>query len=131
VNYRHAFGWVVIVLLAVSCGGQGKEPHEITTNLFQGSQIQVATDQQPVPARGKRENYAPGELLVKFVDGTDEGTMQAIQNQLQLKTIRIVSKSNLYLMKIMSDTSVEQMINLLRGFQAVVYAEPNYIRRIQ
>lgn len=103
----------------------------MTIRLAQGSHIQVAKDQQPVPSTGKTENYAPGELLVKFVDGTDEGTIQAIQDQLQLQTIRIVSKSNLYLMKIMSDTSVEQMINLLQDFQAVAYAEPNYIRRIQ
>ena len=128
---RHAFKYAVIFLVAVSCGGQGKEPQETTMKLAQGSHIQVAKDQQPVTSSGKRGNYVPGELLVKFVDGTDEGTIQAIQDRLQLQTIRIVSKSNLYLMKIMSDTSVEQMINLLQDLQAVTYAEPNYIRRIQ
>jgi hypothetical protein len=45
-------------------------------------------------------------------------------------TIRIISKPNLYLMKIRDDSSVESVMECLRKFKEVKHAEPNYIRTI-
>ena len=76
------------------------------------------------------KNYKPGEVLVKFKDDTSKESIEKIQQDLPLKTVRIVSHPNLYLMKIMDDSSVESIIQELKRYDAVRYAEPNYIRKI-
>ncbi len=83
------------------------------------------------PRGAERGRYAPGEVLVKFREGTDEGTMAGIQQEAHLETIRVVSSPNLYLMKIVDGTPVEEMVERLRRYGEVAYAEPNYVRRIQ
>jgi hypothetical protein len=69
----------------------------------------------------------PGQILVKFKQGTDQKAIEGIQKELALKTIRVVSKPYLYLMKITDGTLVEKMIIRLQDFDQVLYSEPNYI----
>ena len=66
--------------------------------------------------------------MVKFHEGINEKAIQAIKRDLQLETIRIVSATNLYLMKIMDGSSVESVLERLRKYEEVRYAEPNYVR---
>ena len=66
--------------------------------------------------------------MVKFHEGISEKAIQAIKRDLQLETIRIVSATNLYLMKIMDGSSVESVLERLRKYEEVKYAEPNYVR---
>ena len=66
--------------------------------------------------------------MVKFHEGISEKAIQAIKRDLQLETIRIVSATNLYLMKIMDGSSVESVLERLRKYEEVRYAEPNYVR---
>jgi hypothetical protein len=68
-----------------------------------------------------------GEILVKFKDGTDEKTIQAIQGELQLETIRLVSRPNLYLMKILDGSSDETVMQRLRNYEGVILSEQNYV----
>jgi hypothetical protein len=56
---------------------------------------------------------------------------EAIQKEVHLETIRLVSKPNLYLMKILDGSSVESVMERLRNYEDVQYSEPNYIRTIQ
>ncbi len=66
--------------------------------------------------------------MVKFQAGTSEKTIQAITGELHLETIRIVSKPDLYLMKILDGSSVESVLERLHNLEEVEYAEPNYMR---
>ena len=79
----------------------------------------------------KRKNYAPQEIPVKFKKGTDRQDIEAIQRELHLKAIRVVSSPNLYLMKIPDGSSVEQIMGSLREYEKVRYSEPNYVRTLQ
>jgi len=78
------------------------------------------------PSRAQRQTYEPRQVLVSFKDGVEKQVVESIQRALSLKTIRVVRRPNLFLMKIMDESSVEAVIERLRGFPDVAYAEPNY-----
>ncbi|MCG6982499.1 MAG: hypothetical protein LJE88_13940 [Deltaproteobacteria bacterium] len=80
------------------------------------------------PPGGERKNYVPGEIMVTFYAGTSEKTIQEITRELHLETIRVVSKPDLYLMKILDGSSVENVLERLHNYKEVKYAEPNYMR---
>jgi hypothetical protein len=71
--------------------------------------------------------YVAGQVLVKFKPHTDVESISAIQRTLALKTIRVVSKPDLYLMEITDGSTVEGVINRLKQFDEVLYAEPNAV----
>jgi hypothetical protein len=119
---------LVIVLLTISCADRSSEVQEKAASHPQAIEVQVSDQPKLSPAGGETKNYVPGEILVKFQDGTTDQTKEAIQKEVHLETIRIVSKPNLYLMKILDGSSVERVLERLGKFKEVHYAEPNYIR---
>jgi len=96
--------------------------HPKVTEIQEREQLKLAASEI------ERKNYIPGEILVKFKDGTDTQAIEAIQRKLHLKTIKIVSSPNLYLMKILDGSSVERTVERLRNYEEVKYSEPNYVR---
>jgi len=81
-------------------------------------------------SRQKSQKYVPGQILVKFKQGTDQEAIDGIQKELALQTIRVVSKPYLYLMKITDGTPVDKMIIRLQDFKQVLYSEPDYVMSI-
>ncbi len=122
---------LVIFLLTISCADRHSEVQEKAASHPQAIGIQTSDQPRPYPAGGETKNYVPGEILVRFQDGTTDQTKEAIQKAVHLETIRIVSKPNLYLMKIRDGSPVEGVMERLGKFKEVQYAEPNYIRTIQ
>jgi len=121
---------LVIFSLTISCADGHLESQEKAASHPQAIEIQGSDQPKLSPTDGEIKNYVPGEILVKFRDGTTDQTKEAIQKEVHLETIRIVSKPNLYLLKILDDFPVESVIERLRKFKEVKYAEPNYIRTI-
>ncbi len=122
---------LVIFFLTISCADGHPEVREKAISHPQAIEIQGSDQPKLSPADGETKNYVPGEILVKFRDGTTDQTKEAIQKEVHLETIRLISKPNLYLMKILDGSSVESVMERLGKFKAVEYAEPNYIRTIQ
>lgn len=125
--------WItlIILLLATSCVGQGMS---IDTESPQNSQATETKKREALKADSsglKRKSYAPQEILVKFKEGTDRQDIEAIQRELHLKTIRVVSNPDLYLMKIPDGSSVEQVMEYLSKYEEVKYSEPNYVRTVR
>jgi hypothetical protein len=119
------FQMTILLVLAVACAGQG-------SGTAGGGDGGSRTVDKKINVTGDGERrYAPGQVLVKFRDGTDAGTIARIQRELNLETVRVVSSPNLFLMRIVDQTSVEETVQRLQGYGEVVYAEPNYGRRIQ
>lgn len=115
----------ILLVLAVACAGQG-------SSVGRGGDGEIQPIERKLGVTGEGEGrYAPGEVLVKFRDGTDAGTIASIQREVHLETVKVVSSPNLFLMKIVDDTSVEETVQRLQRYREVVYAEPNYVRRIQ
>jgi hypothetical protein len=115
----------ILLAFAVSCTGQGSGTGQRGEG--EGRTVDTKTN---VTGQGERR-YAPGEVLVKFRDGTDAGTIARIQREVHLETVRVVSSPNLFLMRIVGQTSVEETVERLQSYGEVVLAEPNYVRRIQ
>jgi hypothetical protein len=120
------FLFVFVLLVSGACKnpeGQQKSPYpprEIKTVERSGPKVE--------PAGGEGKNYVPGEIVVNFHGGTSEKAIQKITRELHLETVRIVSKPDLYLMKILDGSSVESVLERLHNYKEVKYAEPNYIR---
>ena len=122
---------IVILLLIISCADRHQEAQEKKASHPRAIGIQGSEQPNLSPEGGETKNYVPGEILVKFRDGTTDQTKKAIQKEVHLETIRLISKPNLYLMKILDGSSVESVMERLGKFKEVKYAEPNYIRTIQ
>lgn len=119
------FQIAIVLVLAVACTGQGGGTGRGGDGDTQAVERKTGVGEE----RGQR--YAPGEVLVGFRDGTDAGTIARIQREVHLETVRVVSSPNLYLMKIVDQTSVAETVQRLQRYEEVVLAEPNYVRRIQ
>jgi len=91
------------------------------------SEAREAKHRELVPISKESHKYIPGEILIKFKDGTGMQRIKSIQKIIGLITIRVVPKLNIYHMKIQNGSSVEEVIKRLKGFKEVEYAEPNYI----
>lgn len=130
-NYRGTFQSLIMLLVVISCSGQNMEPNEEFSRQSQVKKIQSQEQQKLAPVEKKSKGYVPGEILVKFKDSTNARAIKAIQRELHLKTIRLVYKPNLYLMKILDGSSVESVIEHLQDYKEVKYSEPNYLRSIQ
>lgn len=126
-KYICNFQYLVILFLMMSCVGQSVEQRENSSHHLQVTEVQEGEQSKLAPPGMEHKDTIPGEILVKFKDGTDEKTIQAIQKELHLETIRIVSKPNLYLMKILDGSSVKRVMKRLRNYKEVMYSEPNYV----
>lgn len=115
----------LLLLLAVACveqrGGAGTRG---------GTEVQIMENKIGGAVERERR-YDPKTILVRFRDGTDERTIDRIQKEEELETIRVVSSPSLYLMKIVGGASVEETVQRLMRYGEVIFAEPNYVRRIQ
>ena len=119
--------YIILLLAVFSCVQPNPAGKKALKNEPQLGEINIKENAQMEPSRAQRGDYVPGQVLVKFKDGVDEQAVETIQRALSLKTIRIVRRPNLYLMKIMNGSSVEKIMDHLKDFPEVAYAEPNFL----
>jgi hypothetical protein len=127
VRFIHLFA---LTLLILSCTGSATPPEEHGTGGLEAHGVQGQASTPSRPAGRKTEDGVFLEVLVKFKEGTEAQTIQAIQGALHLQTIRIIPGANLYLMKIQNGLSMEETIKRLQKSQAVEHAEANLVRTI-
>ena len=119
-------GLVLLVLPLVCCGQNSNNNSNllnkpIDSGIFGGDR---AANSRP-PAQGSQ--IVPDEVLVKFNPDTEPETIEGIQAEMHLETVRKFRSSNLFLMKILDGTAVDAIIRKLKTYPAVEYAEPNYV----
>jgi len=125
-----AFKYLIILLLAISCT-QKDLIH--SQRQFSGSHLSQhlrENHQKLEPLIKHEKEYVSDEILIKFKESANKKIIDSIQYDLNLKEIRVISSPDLYLMKIMNGSSVEDVIELLKKYDAVKYSEPNYYRHI-
>lgn len=130
-SYRNIFAYLIILLFIISCTGQNVESKEKLPHNPQAAKTESQEQQKLAPARENRKDYVPGQILVKFKDGTDNQAIKAIQGKLRLETVRLIYKPYLYLMKVLDGSSVVSVIERLQNYEDVKYSEPNYLRSSQ
>ena len=128
-RYVISFIGLMIFLFTFSCTGQKSDFKENRVNQINMSETKWSKESAPIGIES--HNYIPGEILIKFKDGTDMESIKTIQEKLDLKTIKVVSKQKIYRMKIQSGASVEEVMKRLQSFKEVEYSEPNYIRKFE
>ena len=124
-------GFIIILVLAC-CTQTGNSNNNNNNNPQLGqkspqSEIKRTSQTGISQPEDKQQPYVWDEVLVKFKPGTDADTIARIRANLNLKTMRIFSSSNLFLMKITDGSPVESVIKQLKTYEAVKYAEPNYV----
>jgi len=127
VKYIPIFQCMILSFLILSCTNPTGTSEKNLKNKPQSGEIYTEEHRELTPSHTKNKNYVRGQILIKFRGGTDEQAIETIQRELSLKTIRVVHRPNLFLMKILDGTSVEEIIDRLKTFAEVAYAEPNYI----
>jgi len=121
---------LAILFITISCAGKYNDPKKELSNNSKITKSPSKKQQKLAPVKENRKDYVSGEILVKFKEGTEDQAIKAIQEELQLETIRLVTKPNLFLMKILDETSIEYVIERLQNYKEVKYSEPNYRRSI-
>ena len=125
-NYGLIAGLTFAILL-LACNGQNANNDLKLKNKPIDSSSERADQSGISQAQGQQQQFAAHEVLVKFNPDTNPQTIEHIQAELKLETIREFRSPNLYLMKITDGTNVAAIIEKLKTYQAVKYAEPNYV----
>jgi hypothetical protein len=123
--------YIILLLAVFSCTQSDPTGKKVLKNEPQSGEIIIREDAQMEALPRQKQSYVPGQVLVKFKDAVDKQAIQTIKEALSLETIRVVRRPNLYLMRIVSESSVEAVIERLRDFPEVSYAEPNYRVTVQ
>jgi thermitase len=77
------------------------------------------------------QSHIPGQILVKFNEGVSQEEVQALHDRLGSTIIKHYKKLNINLVRIKRGLTIEEAIKLYQEDPNVVYAEPNYTRRMQ
>jgi hypothetical protein len=73
------FTCLTIILVMSSCVDPRKEIEDKSSPRNQVTEIRENKDTRLPPSGREGKNYKPGEIVVKFKDGTDQETIEAIQ----------------------------------------------------
>jgi len=123
--------YVIVLALVTSCVLQKSSEMQVTAS--NATAVDAGTQGKGNPnsySSKQSQEYVSAEILVRFKPNTDQQTIQSIQQKLHLKTLKVFSTPQLYLMKITDDTAVKVVMQRLQKYQAVKYAEPNYVKTI-
>ena len=121
------YAGLIFFILPLACNGQHDNNTLKSSNKTIESKIKRADQTGISQPQGQPQQYVPHEVLVKFNPDINPETIAEIQAQLKLEMVREFRSPNLYLMKITDGTSVEAIIKMLKTYEEVKYAEPNYV----
>lgn len=118
---------LIFFIVPLACNVQNGNNSLKSSNKTIKSKIKSADQTGISQLQGQPQQYVPHEVLVKFNPDTKPETIMRIRAELKLEKVREFRSPNLFLMKITDGTSVEAIIEMLRTYNEVKYAEPNYV----
>ena len=119
--------FIIFIILVLACGGQTGNSSPQPEQKPAESGIKRTGQTGVSQPEGQQHPYVLDEVLVKFKPGTGAETIEHIRAALKLETMRKFTSPNLFLMKITDGSPVEAVIEQLKTYEAVKYAEPNYV----
>jgi hypothetical protein len=75
--------------------------------------------------------YVPGQVIVKFEKDLDEAQIGTLLTKYNLKIIKAMPLSDVYVVGIVSDESVAEVIEKLSKEASVSYIEPDHLMQTQ
>jgi len=130
-SYMKVLGVLSCCVLFLSCGGSRSEKEGEAKNSMRTEESGSIAPSTSPPPSSQTDAYAPHQVIVRFKPNTGQEAIEAIQRTLHLETLKIISAPDLHLMEIQDDTPVEETVSRLREFEAVRFAEPNYVRSVR
>jgi hypothetical protein len=118
---------LIFLIFPLACNGQNDNNNLKSNKKTTESGIKKADQAGIAQPQAQQHEYVPHEVLVKFNPDTNPETIARIQAELKLEKVREFRSPNLFLMKITDGTGVEAIIEKLKTYQDVKYAEPNYV----
>lgn len=124
---------ILTALLFTVCACGGQDSHG-ARGYSEEQDVQASNPGQKrtTPGAAARTPLSmPAEILVRFKDEVEIKTIERIQHETGLRILKVVSSPQLYLMEITDGSAVEVMLERLKGYPEIVYAEPNRIRTLK
>lgn len=90
----------------------------------------IPSDVQSFAPAAESASFVPDQILVKFRPFLSAALRRVTLNAYRSKPITVISKLDIYQIKIPEFSSVEEMVYLMSMNPFIAYAEPNYIARI-
>jgi len=118
---------LIFLILPLACNGHNDNNNLKSNKKTTESGIKKADQAGIAQPQAQQHEYVPHEVLVKFNPDTNPETIARIQAELKLEKVREFRSPNLFLTKITDGTSVEAIIEKLKTYEEVKYAEPNYV----
>jgi hypothetical protein len=118
---------LIFLILPLACNGHNDNNNLKSNKKTTESGIKKADQAGIAQPQAQQHEYVPHEVLVKFNPDTNPETIARIQAELKLEKVREFRSPNLFLMKITDGTGVEAIIEKLKTYEEVKYAEPNYV----
>ena len=85
------------------------------------------TEKKQMEMAVARNQYAQGELLIKFKDGVTEDKASSIISEKGASVIKLDGKTNLYNIKLRKAQPVEEALKEFMSIPEVLYTEPNFV----
>jgi hypothetical protein len=117
----------LFIITVLACGGKIGSGNPQPGQKASESGIKRTAQTEFLQPEGRQQTHVFDQILVKFKSAADADTIERIRAALNLKTMRKFSSPNLFLMKITDGSPVEAVIEKLKTYEAVKYAEPNYV----
>lgn len=115
--------WPVLVILPF-LSGVAVNPAPVRASGLPQWQVPSGSSPADMP------KYRPNEVLVRFRSGTAKASMEAVHSQVAAQVMKTFSRlPGLQLVRIGSETRVEDAIARYKQNPEVLYAEPNYLLR--
>ena len=128
-SFRIALSIFFIFALATTATLLVKKRHNVEIS---GAPTLLFLEETPVAQggiSGSRNNYSAGEVLVKFKPYVTEGEIDRIAKISGMEMMTTLSPSNLFLFKIIGNSSLRDVIKALERFEEVEYSGPNTPRK--
>lgn len=86
----------------------------------------VATLMALSPLALAQDRHVPGELLVRFAPDTSEAEIETINRDTGCEVIRLIEFIDVYQLRIITESTVDEVVGAYATNEKVEFAEPNY-----
>jgi hypothetical protein len=126
---KQFFYWLLLSIAVACTAPEQVEPVRLSGD--GGYSSQSGNVNQMGVSDKQAHEMVPGQVLVRFREGTDPRAIERIQGEAGARILKAVSGNALFLMEIMDGSSVEDAVRRLNAYPEILYAEPNYGRGLK
>jgi hypothetical protein len=120
-----------LLVMAAGCAVQEQPPARGNPAVPDTHETDAGGKRMPSAGASSLTLGGAGQVLVRFQDGIETREIERIQKEAGLRALQALSPPRLYLMEIIDGSSVEDMLERLKRYAEIVYAEPNHPKTLK